>query len=101
MDRSSVITLIARSYQADAIGQQVPVETKRDVYCNLSSASASEWFAGGQIGLKPEYRATMFAYDYQQEQEAEIDGTRYSVYRTYRGKNETVELYLERKAGTA
>lgn len=42
---------------------------------------------------------TMFAPDYQGEQIAVVDGVRYGVYRTYRAKNETLELYLERKAG--
>ena len=41
----------------------------------------------------------MFAPDYNGETIAELNGVRYSVYRTYLGKNETIELYLERKAG--
>ena len=44
-------------------------------------------------------KVTMFAPDYQGEQIAVVDGVRYGVYRTYRAKNETLELYLERKAG--
>ena len=37
----------------------------------------------------------MFEPDYQGEELAEIDGKMYRVYRTYRGKNEIIELYLE------
>lgn len=99
MDKSRVLTLIGVTYTADSIGQQIPEETTREVYCSVSSVSASEWFEAGRAGLKPEYRATMFAPDYQSEQIAELDGVRYSVYRTYLGRNETIELYLERKAG--
>lgn len=99
MDRSKVLTLIGITYTADSIGQQVPKETRRDVFCNLSSVSASEWFDAGRAGLNAEHRATMFAYDYKGETIAELDGVRYGVYRTYLGKNETIELYLERKAG--
>ena len=99
MDRSDVLTLIKESYMPDDIGQQVPTETSRDVFCSISSVSASEWFDAGRIGLKPEYRATMFAYDYEGELIAELNGVRYSVYRTYLGKNETIELYMERKGG--
>lgn len=99
MDKSRVLTLVSVTYQKDEIGQMVPVPVKRDVFCNISSVSASEWFDAGQAGLNPEYRATMFSYDYNGEQIAELDGTRYGVYRTYIGKNETIELYLERKAG--
>lgn len=99
MDRSRVITLIQTTYTVDKIGQQVPVEIGRDVFCNVSSVSASEFFDAGRAGIKPEYRVTMFAPDYEQEEIVELDGKRYGVYRTYLGQNETVELYLERKAG--
>lgn len=99
MDKSRVLLLISKQYAADAIGQQVPIETAREVFCNITSVSASEWFAAGKAGLNPEYRATMFAFDYKGEQLAELEGIRYGVYRTYLGKNEEIELYLERKAG--
>ena len=99
MDRSRVITLIQTTYTVDKIGQQVPVEIGKDVFCNVSSVSAAEFFDAGRAGIKPEYRVTMFAPDYEQEEIVELDGKRYGVYRTYLGQNETVELYLERKAG--
>lgn len=99
MDRSRVLTLVAITYETDDIGQQVPKETKREVFCNVTSVSASEWYDAGRAGMKAEYRATMFVYDYQGEEVAVLDGVRYGVYRTYLGRNETIELYLERKAG--
>ena len=99
MDKSRVLTLIKTTYTVDSIGQQVPQETRRNVFCNISSISASEFFDAGRAGLKPEYRATMFAPDYEREEIAELDGVQYGVYRTYLGRNETIELYLERKAG--
>lgn len=99
MDRSRVLTLLSESYQPDNIGQPIPAETRKDVFCNLTRVSASEFFEAGRAGLKPEYRATMFSHDYEGEEIVELDGLRYGVYRTYLGKNETIELYLERKAG--
>ena len=99
MDKSRVLTLIGVSYQPDSIGQLVPQETRRNVFCNISSVSASEWFEAGRAGLNAEHRATMFAYDYAGETLAELNGVRYGIYRTYIGKNETIELYRERKAG--
>ena len=99
MDRLRILTLIGYSYSADNIGQQVPQEQPREVFCNITSVSREEWMDGGKQGLKPEYRATLFAYDYDGETVAELDGVRYAVYRTYLGANETVELYLERQAG--
>ena len=99
MDKSRVLTLISVQHSVDDIGQQVPREICREVFCNITSVSADEWFDAGKAGLKAEYRATMFLYDYQGEELAELDGVRYGVYRTYAGRNETIELYLERKAG--
>jgi SPP1 family predicted phage head-tail adaptor len=99
MDKSRVITLITTVYEPDALGQLVPAETSKNVFCNISSVSASEWFEAGREGLRAEYRATMFAHDYSGEQIAELDGVRYGIYRTFLGRNETIELYLERKAG--
>jgi len=136
MDRSDEIKLIKQSYTVDELGQRVPTEIERVVYCNLRSVSRSEWAAAGQLGLNPELVATMFAPDYHGEQIAEITTTlasdessyledsndieltdenrqllrddgddvqgatvRYGIYRTYLGRNETIELYLERKAG--
>ena len=99
MGKSRVLTLIGVSYQPDSIGQLVPQETRRNVFCNISSVSASEWFEAGRAGLNAEHRATMFAYDYAGETLAELNGVRYGIYRTYIGKNETIELYMERKAG--
>lgn len=99
LDKSRVLTLISVSYHPDEIGQQVPTEKRRDVFCNLSSVSASEWFEAGRAGMNAEHRATMFAYDYNGEEIAELDGVRYGIYRTYLGRNESIELYLERKAG--
>lgn len=101
MDKSRVLTLISETYTKDSIGQQIPSETPRNVFCNITSVSGEEWLNVGVLGLKAEYRATMFRYDYQGEQIAELDGTRYGIYRTHEGRNETIELYLEKKAGVS
>lgn len=99
MDRSRVLTLIRQTYQTDEIGQRVPVEEKKDVFCSVASVSGSEWFEAGRQGIKPEIKVSMFCHEYQGEKIAELDGVRYSIYRTYQAKHETIELYLEKKAG--
>ena len=100
MDRSNIAELISVTYSVDALAQRIPVEENRTVFCNIASVSQQEFFEAGRNGLKPEYRLTMFAGDYNNEMIAVINGQRYSVYRTYYGRNDSVELYLERKAGT-
>lgn len=103
MDRSTALYLIKKTYTEDTIGQRIASETKRMVYANVRSVSRAEWQAAGEMGLKPEFMATIFAPDYHGEDlcELEIFGTaaKYSIYRIYLGANETLELYLEKKVG--
>ena len=50
--------------------------------------------------MNPEFRMTTFFGDYQGERELLYKGKPYAVYRTYQGRNDTIELYVERKGGT-
>ena len=99
MDRSSVAWLISRTYRTDALKQRIPEEKKRKIYCNIKSVGANEFFSAGQAGIKAEYQLTMFTGDYAGEIEIELDGVRYAVYRTYRRRDDNVELYLRKAAG--
>ena len=75
------------------------MESARTVFCSISSVGANEFYNASLQGLKPEYKVTMFAPEYEGEKLVQYQGMIYSVYRTYRGKNETMELYLQAKAG--
>lgn len=99
MGRDHVAQLIGVTYQPDAIGQQVPTETKREVFCEVEGIRQSEWFSAGQKGLKPQFMLTVFVDDYQGETAVEVDGVRYGIYRTYPAKHDKLELYLEKKGG--
>ena len=100
MDRSTPIYLISTTYTEDAFGVLQPTTTKRLVYANVTSVSASEWFEGGRNGLNPEFRMTMFGPDYEGEEIVEYNGALYSVYRTYTAKTDRLELYVEKRKGT-
>lgn len=99
MDKSVVFTLISVERAQDTIGQWTDTDVRHTVYGQITSVSMDEYFAGGQNGFKPEYRITMFGPDYEGETRCEVDGVEYSIYRVYRGRTDTVELYLERRAG--
>lgn len=101
MDRSAVVTLISETYSQNRLGSVIVTEKERDVFCKVSSVSASEFFEGGRNGLNPELRLTMFAYDYQGEKIIEFEGNRYAVYRIYKGTNDTLDVYVERRQGDA
>ena len=100
MDRSDVITLLSTTLQQDDYGVWRETETGRDVFCSVDSVTRSEFFEGGRNGLKPEFRITMFAGDYNDEKTLKYKDKQYSVYRTFYGRNDTIELYVERKTGT-
>lgn len=99
MDRSDTINLISETYTTDSIGRRIPVETSRMVFCSIGSITQSEFFEAGQSGISPEYRVTMNDTEYNGEKIAELNSVRYGIYRTFRRKNELIELYLERKVG--
>lgn len=99
MDRSEVITLLSTAKTQDDFGVWRETETGRDVYCSVNSVTRSEFFDGSRTGLNPEFRITMFFGDYQDEKLLIYKEKTYAVYRTYYGKNDTVELYVERKGG--
>lgn len=100
MDRSEVITLLAATKQQNDYGVWVETLSNRDVFCQVDSVSRAEFFDGGRNGLNPEFRMTLFAGDYQGERLLIYKNSTYSVYRTYQGRNDTVELYVERKGGS-
>ncbi len=99
MDRSIAFYLLTSTEYQDELKQWHKTTRKREVYGQLSSVSASEFFAGGQNGLKPEFRITMFEPDYCGEDNLEYNGVVYSIYRRYLGKNDTIELYCEKRTG--
>lgn len=99
MDRSNVINLISEKFERDNKGVMRPVVTKNKVYCDVDSVIASEFFEGHRNGLNPELRFRMFRYDYQGEQLVEFENNIYKIYRTYLGRDDTLELYVERRKG--
>lgn len=95
-----VITLVNRVYTADSIGQHVPVETYRDVFCRIESISRSEWVSAGQNSINASIVAVTPAVNYAGERIAVINGQRKAVYRTYiPPDSDDIELYLQDESG--
>lgn len=102
MDRSEVAYLINTKKTQDENGIWQTRETKRKVYVNVKSTSATEFHEAGRNGLNPDLVFTLFMYDYKDETLVEYKNKRYSVYRTYIIKNhgnDYIELHTERKGG--
>ena len=75
-------------------------ETVKTVFADVKSASSTEFHNGFRNGLNPKFVFTMFRYDYDNESAVEYEGSRYSVYRTFRKGTDRIELHAERKGGT-
>ena len=100
MDKSNVITLIGNNREQDEYGRWTATPIQRQVFCQVDSVTQREFFEGGRNGLNPEFKFTMFKYDYNNEPIVEYNGFQYSVYRTFVKRNDEIELYVERKGGT-
>lgn len=101
MDRSDVIRLIPVTYAKDDTGVPRPTEGEaRTIMCQVNSVTHSEFFEAGRNGLNPEYVFKVFFGDYDGERLVEYRDKRYSIYRTYHGRNDIMELYAERKGGS-
>ena len=74
-------------------------EETTDVFAQIESISQKEFFAGAETGLKPEYKVSVWADDYDGQPIVVIRGKRYPVYRTYMRQDQKIELYLSDKAG--
>lgn len=99
MDRSSVITLIKETQTQDTTGVWRTARTEREVFAQIDTVTRAEFFEGGRNGLNPEFKFTMFFGDYEDEREVVWNGKHYGIYRVYYGRNDTIELYAERKGG--
>lgn len=100
MDRSDVITLLSTQKTQNQYGVWVETLQSKNVFCQVDSVTRQEFFEGGRNGLNPEFRFTMFYADYNGERELIYKGSTYSVYRTFHGRTDTIELYVERKGGS-
>ena len=100
MDRSDVITLVSETREQDAHGIWRSATRRKKIFCQVNSVTRAEFFEGGRNGLNPEYVFTVFFGDYSDEEMLIYNGKTYSIYRTYRGRGDELELYAERKGVT-
>lgn len=100
MDRSDVITLVGTVHVKNEYGVPVATPTSREVFCQVNSITRAEFFEAGRNGLNPSLMFSVFFGDYADEPTLIYKGKPYGIYRTYLSRNDTLELYAERKGGT-
>lgn len=99
MNRSDVAYLVVESYTQNDFGVLEKSTVKHKVYVNVTSVTGTEWFEGGRNGLNPQFRFTMFSFDYHDEKVIEYVGKQYTIYRTYYRSTDEIELYVELRKG--
>jgi SPP1 family predicted phage head-tail adaptor len=101
MDMSTVITLVNETTSQDSIGQVVTTRTTSDIFAQIRSVSGNEWSNAGLNGIRASYQITVYADEYTGQQELILDGVTYEVYRTYERRDGKIELYVEKRTGSA
>lgn len=95
MTKEIVTALILRTPAgSDEAGRPVYTESRREIYAEEIGTKRAEFYAGLAAGLKPEKTLRIFAFEYENEKIAEIDGVRYQITRTYPVDDERLELIL-------
>lgn len=90
--------LISQTIESDDVGNEIPVETRRKIFCAMKSARANEFYSAAVNGMKPELVFTIYEFEYKDEQKAEFQGKKYRIIRTYMKNSREMELVCERVA---
>ena len=98
MTYDNELVLIAQGFSDDEIGNQIPIETRKTVLCNVKSVGRNEFYSAATSGLKPSIVFVIHGYEYNGEQKVEFEGVKYNVIRTYSTDFEEIELTCERVA---
>lgn len=101
-----VLVLITNTYTTDTEGNQIPAETRRTVFCQVSSVGRSEFYQAAQADMHPEYIFTLSNFrDYRGEKFCEYrdwTGNAHLLFitRAYRIPDEdAIELTCEERTG--
>lgn len=90
------LTLIKQTYIQDEISNQIPVENKTPVFCDVKSVGRSEFYNAATTGLKPEIIFVVHNYEYEGQKLVEFENKKYNVIRTYSTNFEEIELTCEK-----
>lgn len=99
-----VIKLLSSTFTFDEYGNQIETTTARQVFCQVSDVSRTEFYQAAQNDMHPTYIFALSHYrDYLGEKEClYTDWTgeekRYVITRTYR-RNDRIELTAEERIG--
>lgn len=82
---------------SDAIGNQIPQETKTEVFCGELAIAEKEFYTAAQMGIRPEAALVINSMDYDGQGKVSFADRIYHVLRRYPRVDGFTELYLQRK----
>lgn len=83
-----------------SVGSSADEDVRTAVFAEVDPVGRDEYEAAGQQGMKAEYKFTVWAAEYDGQEEVEYNGRRLSVYRTYGARSDDkIELYAAERAG--
>lgn len=86
---NEILKLIKQIKDTDDAGDEVTIETGREVFCAVASIGQKEFYQAQAVGLQPEIKFVLADYlDYEGESVCEHSGTKYRILRTYRTSQE-------------
>lgn len=83
-----------------SVGSSADEDVRTAVFAEVAPVGRDEYEAAGQQGMKAEYKFTVWAAEYDGQEEVEYNGRRLSIYRTYGARDDDkTELYAAERAG--
>ena len=83
-----------------SVGETSDDDVITSVYATVDPVGRDEFNAAGQMGMKAEYKFTIWVAEYDGQDEVEYNGKRLSIYRTYGARrDDKMELYVAERAG--
>lgn len=83
-----------------SVGSSADKDVRTAVFAEVDPVGRDEYEAAGQQGMKAEYKFTVWAAEYDGQEEVEYNGRRLSIYRTYGARSDDkIELYAAERAG--
>lgn len=72
----------------------------REIFAEIQSITMTEFYSAASVGMSPNAKAIVWAFEYHGEQILELDGQRYKIFRTYQvPTGNKMELYYTFEAG--
>lgn len=98
MRHKDVIKLISVTFTTDDIGNQIAEEDEREIFANMFSISATEYYNAALTGLRPSLMFEIYTFEYNGETRLEHEGRAYNIIRVTTAGEKT-RLICEEVAG--